>query len=216
MSRPGAPPSPCPTSPAERRRIRRFFHLSSVVYPVIEWELLPSYRKALDRIGLDPSLSVLDLASGTGILAGAFAERGHPTVGLDFTPSLLRRARRKFPEVEFREFDLCELPTIPGDSAGIVSMGYFLHGADPAFRHFVLEQAARIAQQHVVVFDYGPRSNWFVRLIEWVEGSYYPDFIRTSRKEEFGRAGLEIVSERATSQFGHFWVCQRRRRASQE
>ncbi len=200
--------SPCPSPPGERRRTRLFFQLVSVIYPVIEWNLLPTYRKMLERIGLDPSLEVLDLATGTGILAGAFAERGHPTVGLDFTPALLRRARRRFPGVDFREFDLCGLGTIRDDSSDIVSMGYFLHGADPTFRHFVLSHAARIARHAVVVFDYGPEGNWFVRVIEWVERSHYPEFIRTPRHEEFGRAGLGIVVDHRTSQFGHVWVCR--------
>jgi 2-polyprenyl-3-methyl-5-hydroxy-6-metoxy-1,4-benzoquinol methylase len=39
-----------------------------------------------------PALSVLDLATGTGLLAGAFAERGHAVAGPDFADNLLNRA----------------------------------------------------------------------------------------------------------------------------
>lgn len=82
----------------ERRRARRFFNRMSPLYPIIERHLFPQYRDVLDRLALPPELSVLDLATGTGLLAGAFAERGHAVVGLDFADKLLNRARQRFPQ----------------------------------------------------------------------------------------------------------------------
>ena len=90
----------------ERRRTRRFFNRVSPLYPLVERLLFPEYRRALDRLGLPPVLRVLDLATGTGLLAGAFSERGHVVSGLDFADKLLKRARRRFPRVDFRHFDI--------------------------------------------------------------------------------------------------------------
>jgi ubiquinone/menaquinone biosynthesis C-methylase UbiE len=179
-----------------------------VIYPFIERNLTPAYRTALEKLDLDPGLSVIDLATGTGILAAVFAERGHPTTGLDFATNLLNRARKKFPAVTFREMDLADLDGIQDRSVGIVSMGYFLHGVDAEFRRKVLAQAARIASDHVIIFDYGRPGNFLVRFIEWVEGPHYPGYLAASRDAEFREAGLEIVDDFPTLDFGQVWVCR--------
>jgi len=195
-------------TPDERSRTRRFFNLVSVIYPLIERSLTPAYRRALGKLALDPGLSVMDLATGTGILAGVFAERGHPTTGMDFAANLLNRARKKFPAVTFREMDLVALDGIRDRSFGIVSVGYFLHGVDAEFRREVLMEAARIASDYVVIFDYGRPGNLVVRFIEWVEGPHYPAYLAASRDAEFREAGLEIVEDFPTSDFGQVWVCR--------
>ncbi len=169
---------------------------------------MPAYRRALRKLELDTGLSVMDLATGTGILAAAFAERGHPTTGIDFAANLLNRARKKFPAVTFREMDLVELDGIRDGSFGIVSIGYFLHGVDSEFRKEVLEEAARIASDYVIVFDYGRPGNFVVRFIEWVEGPHYPVYLASSRVAEYREAGLEIVKDFPTSDFGQVWVCR--------
>lgn len=192
----------------ERQKTRRFFNFVSVIYPFIERNLAPAYRGALAELNLDPSWDVLDLATGTGILAGAFAQRGHKAAGLDFAENLLKRAGRQFPEISFRTFDLVDLKEIPDNSHGIVCMGFLLHGLDAEFRKEILFQAGRIATERVVVFDYGRRGNFLVRFIEWVEGPHYPGFLAASRQEEFGQAGLSVLDEFEFSEYGRVWSCE--------
>ncbi len=196
-----------PSSASERQRTRRFFNLVSPIYPFIEKGLLPEYQRVLDRFDFDPGLSVLDLATGTGILAGSFANRGHQVTGLDFSEQLLRRARKKYPAVSFQNSDLACLDELPADSYDMVTMGFFLHGVDEGFRNFVLAEAARIAIHKVLVFDYGRPGNWLVRFIEWVEGPHYPGYLAASRVKEFSMAGLVIEEEVRLSNYGSVWVC---------
>jgi len=175
---------------------------------VIEWHLFPRYRKTLARLDLPVELPVLDLATGSGILAAAFSYRGHPVTGLDFSRQLLRRAARRFPDIDFKVFDLVDLPGIPDNKYGIVSCGYLLHGLSAEFRKTILQHMSRIADRYVVVFDYCCDGGWFVRLIEWIEGPHYPEFIAASRGEEFSRAGLRIEDTLHTSGFGGVWLCR--------
>jgi ubiquinone/menaquinone biosynthesis C-methylase UbiE len=191
----------------ERRRARRFFNRMSPLYPIVERHLLPQYRDVLARLALPPELSVLDLATGTGLLAGAFAERGHGVTGLDFADKLLNRARRQFPGVSFRNLDLRHLDEIETGAYDLVSMGYFLHGLSPDFRRFIVRETARIARSHVLIFDYGRDGGWFIRFIEWVECTNYPLFIAEDRKRELGKAGLRIDREEQVSDFGSYWLC---------
>jgi SAM-dependent methyltransferase len=191
----------------ERRRARRFFNRMSPLYPIVERHLFPQYRDVLDRLALPPELGVLDLATGTGLLAGAFAARGHAVAGLDFAEMLLTRARRRFPGVDFRNLDLRHLDEIATGSYDLVSMGYFLHGLSPEFRRFILRETARIARTHVLIFDYGCDGGWFIRFIEWIEGPNYPLFIAEDRERELGKAGLKIDREKRVSDFGSYWLC---------
>jgi demethylmenaquinone methyltransferase/2-methoxy-6-polyprenyl-1,4-benzoquinol methylase len=54
--------------------------------------------------------AVLDACCGTGDLAIACARAGGRVTGLDFSPAMLERARRKAPELEWIEGDLLSLP----------------------------------------------------------------------------------------------------------
>jgi hypothetical protein len=60
----------------ERHRTRLFFNLVAPAFHVIDRRLLPEYRQALETLNLDPGLSILDLATGTGTLADLAAEAG--------------------------------------------------------------------------------------------------------------------------------------------
>ena len=53
---------------------------------------------------------VLDACCGTGDLAVACAQRGGVVTGLDFSPAMLERARRKLPAATWVEGDLLALP----------------------------------------------------------------------------------------------------------
>jgi SAM-dependent methyltransferase len=196
----------------ERTRARFFFDLTAIAYPLIEWHLFPRYRQALATLDLPPDLTVLDVAAGSGILAAAFAQRGHPVTGLDFSERMLSRARKRFPKIEFRAFDLVGLPEISSRGYGIVSCGYLLHGLSVAFREAILKNMARIAGCWVVVFDYCREGGWFVRLIECIEGPNYPQFIAGDRRAEFAAAGLTIERSFRTSGFGDVWLCRPERK----
>ena len=204
-SPPGAPPIP---TLRERNKTRRFFNLTSWVYPLIGCHLAPRYRGTLERLNLPPGLTVLDAGTGSGTLAAAFHRRGHRVTGLDFSTLLLKSARRRFPGITFREFDLAWLERIPGDSFDILSAGHLLHGLPPDFRVWGLTQFQRINRKYVLILDYGPGGGWPVRLIEWIEGSYYRQFIASSRAKEFSAAGLALLLTFSDSPFGRAWLCR--------
>jgi SAM-dependent methyltransferase len=204
--------SPCsreggrPEPEVERHRTRLFFNLIAPAFHVIDRRLLPEYRQTLETLSLDPGLSVLDLATGTGTLAAAFAERGHRVAGIDFAERLLRRARRRLPGADFRLMDLADLPRLPDDAYDVVALAYVLHGMPPQMRRFALCQAHRLARRHVLVFDYSGPGRWYVRLIEWIEGPHYPSFVARSMAELAAEAGLTVQREERTSSTGVCWL----------
>jgi demethylmenaquinone methyltransferase / 2-methoxy-6-polyprenyl-1,4-benzoquinol methylase len=69
------------------------------------------WRRRTVKIAVQPGDRVLDACCGTGDLAILAARAGaSEVVGLDFSTEMLVRARRKAPELEWREGDLLELP----------------------------------------------------------------------------------------------------------
>jgi SAM-dependent methyltransferase len=193
----------------ERKKAKFFFNLVAFIYPFIETHLFPEYRRAVKKLNLPNDYSVLDLATGTGILAAAFNEVGHRVKGLDFSKKLLKRARKRFEGVEFEIFDLIKISEVKSELYDIVSTGYLLHGLSPDFRNYILKNMVRISKKYVIVFDYCCDGGWFVRFIEWLEGSDYMNFISVSREKEFADAGLKIERAFMTSKIGNVWLCSK-------
>jgi SAM-dependent methyltransferase len=71
-------------------------------------------RHLLDRMGVEPGMELLDVATGTGNLALKAAQAGARVTGLDLTPELLGTARGRADqlgvEVDWVEGDAEELP----------------------------------------------------------------------------------------------------------
>jgi demethylmenaquinone methyltransferase / 2-methoxy-6-polyprenyl-1,4-benzoquinol methylase len=68
------------------------------------------WRRLAAAAVVRPGDSVLDACCGTGDLALAAAEAGGCVTGLDFSPAMLERARRKSAAVEWVQGDLVALP----------------------------------------------------------------------------------------------------------
>lgn len=56
----------------------------------------------------------LDAGTGTGNLAGLFAEKGIRMAGVDQSNGMLKRCRSKFPQVETRLGNLMSIPYMDG------------------------------------------------------------------------------------------------------
>jgi ubiquinone/menaquinone biosynthesis C-methylase UbiE len=63
-----------------------------------------------DFVSTLPAGVALDAACGTGRIAAVLAGHGHRVVGVDSSPDMLARARRRVPQGEFRLGDLHRLP----------------------------------------------------------------------------------------------------------
>jgi SAM-dependent methyltransferase len=85
----------------------------------------------LDADEVTGSMVVLDVGCGPGYVAGAAAERGATSRGLDFSKEMVAIAQKKFPHIEFREGDAQNLPFTDATFDRVLANFALLHLPDP-------------------------------------------------------------------------------------
>lgn len=114
-----------PSGLADLKRAHRGTWASGSYAAVAERLILEPPRRLIERIGLEPGLEVLDIATGTGNAAIPAAETGARLTGLDLTPELLDHARERAAaagvEVDWVEGDAEDLPFEDGRFDRVIS-----------------------------------------------------------------------------------------------
>lgn len=117
---------------------------------------------AIERLGAGRrALSVLDVGTGAGDLAVAFARRGRATsrrwsvTATDLRPEVLEIARRRVPPKADITLALADARALPYPDAAfdVVHSSLLLHHLDPAEARSALGEMARVARIGVVVND---------------------------------------------------------------
>ena len=108
--------------------VRAMFDRIAPVYDVMNRVMTAGldlrWRRIAAEAVVKPGDRVLDACCGTGDLAVASAKRGGVVTGLDFSPAMLERARRKLPSATWVEGDLLALPFEAGSfEAATVGFG---------------------------------------------------------------------------------------------
>jgi ubiquinone/menaquinone biosynthesis C-methylase UbiE len=94
---------------------------------------------------------VLDVGTGTGLFAEAFAAQGLVVAGIDANPGLLEIARQFVPGGEFKEGTAEAIPY--GDAAfDLAFLGHVLHEADDPMA--ALAEARRVSSKRVTVLEW--------------------------------------------------------------
>jgi len=101
------------------------------------WELSRFTNRALytTALGLLDACHqrVLDVGCGTGLLSAKLAATGRQVVGVDLSPAMLNRARRRNqPGLRFFRADAEELPCADGEFDAVVNLVSFHHYPNPA------------------------------------------------------------------------------------
>jgi len=98
--------------------VRRLFDRIAPVYDVMNRVMTVGLDRSWRRLAVEavvqPGDRVLDACCGTGDLAIAAEREGGHVTGLDFSPAMLERARRKSASIEWVRGDLLALPFADG------------------------------------------------------------------------------------------------------
>lgn len=199
-----------------REEEREYYSLNSRVYPILAhfYDAVTAPIRGLRRtvasmVDPGPGSRVLDVATGTGAQAFAFAEKGREVVGIDLSESMLRIARRKnrFPAVTFQQADATALP-FEDASFDASCVSFALHEMPPSIRERVAREMARVTRPggSVTVVDYAlPRnqvtSSLVLHIVKLYERDHYASFVRSDVVALLRNAGID-VSERRPALLG--------------
>ena len=167
-------------------------------------------RSAALMTRLRPGGSALDVACGSGALAGELARLAGATgrvVGVDFSDRMLEAARRRHPRLEFVRADALELPFSDAEFDA-ATMGFGLRNlADPVAG---LREMVRVAARAVVLEFLKPPTSAFGRayrlylrgVVPVVGGALSGDgaayrYLRDSVDDYLVAAELEALAEAA-------------------
>jgi ubiquinone/menaquinone biosynthesis C-methylase UbiE len=75
---------------------------------------------------------VADLGCGSGVFTDLLHKQGYSPVGLDISPKLIALGRTKYPDIEFLEGDVENLPFPPASLDGVLLSGLVHHLPDPS------------------------------------------------------------------------------------
>lgn len=146
---------------------------------------------------------VLDVATGTGKQAFAFAKKGYDVIGIDLTEAMLEVARKKnkYQNARFEVADATDLP-FEDDTFDVASISLALHDMPRAIRQKVLKEMVRVTRPTgmLVIVDYDlPRNkigrSLIYRLVSLYEGKYYQQFIESDFRGLLKEARIEVNKE---------------------
>jgi demethylmenaquinone methyltransferase/2-methoxy-6-polyprenyl-1,4-benzoquinol methylase len=161
-------------------------------------------RETVEMSGVQPGERVLDVCTGTGDLALAFARQCDDVTGIDLSEDMLAVARNKDREgkVQFLQMDATRLD-FADEEFDLSAISFGLHDMPPGAREEVLREMARVTRNRVMVVDYNPPRNpilraLYVAIVSLYESRYFPGFCRSDFEGLLARCGLEVGSEKPT------------------
>src|SRR5574341_365185 len=153
-----------------------------------------------------PGSRVLDVATGTGSQAIAFARLGYEVVGVDLSEAMLEVAQKKnkYGNLRFEPADATHL-SFPDESFDVSCISFALHDMPLTIEQKVLKEMVRVTKTEgcFVIVDYGlPRNGpgrfLIYRLVGSYEGEYYHPFIQRDLRALLMQAGIEVTQEVST------------------
>lgn len=196
--------------PRRTQEEREYYSLNKKVYskfaPFYDAVVFPIKKLRREVVAvshLPPRAKVLDVATGTGAQARAFAWVAAEVVGVDISESMLRVARRKnrFKNLKFKRADATALP-FRDASFDLSSISFALHEMPKSIRERTVAEMARVTKPGgtIIVVDYAtPRGllrNVLYHVVKLYERDHYVDFIQSDLRTLLQGAGIQIGVER--------------------
>lgn len=207
---PARPPSASESPPASSD-VRAYYARNRAVYAwfagyydAITRPLRRLRRQVVEAAAVRPGARVLDVATGTGAQALAFAGTAAEVIGVDLSEAMLAVARCKHrpAHVSFVPADATCLP-FPAGGFDVTCVSFALHEMPGSVRERVVREMVRVTRHGgtVVVVDYGLpagrlASALAVRLVALYERDHYVEFVRSDLPALLERAGIAVRTDR--------------------
>lgn len=178
---------------------KKAFESLAPIYNLMTLPLVGVRDQVVDFANASAGFIVLDVATGTGQQAIAFAKRGYDVIGVDITQSMLEIARKHNKDGLVR-FEVADATCLRFDenSFDVSCISFALHDTPLLIREKVLQEMVRVTTPNgiIVIVDYDLPHNkigkaLIYRLITLYEGKYYKHFIASDLEALLAKAGIE-------------------------
>lgn len=183
--------------------VKKVFRILAPFYDIGTIPISGLRDKAVDFTNAGIGSKILDVATGTGKLAFAFAKRGYDVTGIDLSEAMLKVASKKN-KYENAKFALADATNLPfKDKCFDVScVSFALHDMPLIIREKVLKEMVRVTKPNgiTVIVDYALPENRISRFLVYhfvkiYEKEYYSKFIKSDLEALLRKSGIEIKEE---------------------
>lgn len=182
---------------------KKIWGLLAPFYDIITLPFSVLRDRVVDLAGAPDGSKLLEVATGTGQQAFAFAKRGYDVIAVDLSQAMLKVARRKNPyqNARFLVADATHLPF--GDASFDVScVSFALHEMPARIRERTLKEMVRVTRPGglTMIVDYAlpkcqvGRFLWY-HFVVLYEGKLYANFIKSDFEALLGSMGIKIKNE---------------------
>ncbi len=183
--------------------VKKAFDILAPFYDIIVLPVSRVRDKVVNLTNARKGSNILDVATGTGKQAFAFAKRGYAVTGIDLSEAMLKVANKnnKYSNVKFEVADATNLP-FEDNSFDVTCVSLALHDMPLTIREKVLTEMNRVTklQGIIMIVDYALPENRIMRFliyrfIKLYEGEYYSKFIKSDLKALLLKSGISIKEE---------------------
>jgi demethylmenaquinone methyltransferase/2-methoxy-6-polyprenyl-1,4-benzoquinol methylase len=181
--------------------IKNWFRKEAPTYNLLVDIPLSKLRdKVVNIVNAKEGSKILDIATGTGGQAFAFAKKGYDVIGIDLSEDMLTIAHKKnrYKNLKFKITDATCIPFENGHF-DVSCISFALHDMPLSIRKKALEEMVRVTKTKgiIVILDYASPKNKITRFLTYpfiksYETKYFPEFIKSDLEELFENNGIEI------------------------
>lgn len=182
---------------------KRVFDILAPFYDIAVFPIARVRDKVVDVAGARKGSKILDVATGTGKQAFAFAKKGYDVTGVDLNDAMLGVAKKKntYKNARFEIADATHLP-FGNNSFDVVSVSFALHDMPLTIREKAVKEMVRVTKRRgrIMIIDYALPKNTMRRFfiyhfVRLYERSYYEKFIKSDLDALLRKAGIKIREE---------------------
>ena len=185
--------------------IKKSFSRWAHIYDIFTTPILEVRNKVVDFINAKSGSKILDVCTGTGKQAFAFAKRGYNVYGIDLSEGMLKVANRKN-KYKNAKFEVVDATNVPFENKyfDVSCVSFALHDMPLSIREKVLTEMVRVTKPTgiIVIVDYDLPKNIIGRyliyhIVKSYESKYYPEFVKSDIRALLRKSGIEIEKERS-------------------